>query len=352
MDLLARYTRFLHQMDQLGVDEFVVTHPPNLAYLFGFTGSTGVAFVRRTRTTLLVDSRYLEQAETQVKNATVRLARSSVDSELSELLKGSAPSPHRTGFEARSLSFMRAQQLISADSARVWVPTDGLVENLRMIKEAAEIALLRDAFGKAREAHLRAQTHFAPGMTELEIAGILELEIRRSGGEGTAFDTIVASGPRSSLPHGVATSRRVGPEEYLLVDFGICYRGYHSDLTRLFFFPNSRKPDILDVVQEAQAAALDRIHPGATAAEIDRAARDRIEKGGFGEYFGHGTGHGLGLEVHELPHVSRGDATPLQAGMVFTVEPGIYLPGRYGVRVEDAIVVTESGYDFLSTPDG
>ncbi len=185
-------------------------------------------------------------------------------------------------------------------------------------------------------------------MTEAEVAGILEFELRKAGGQGLAFETIVASGPRTSLPHASSTGKRIESNEFVLIDFGLKYQGYCSDLTRIHLFPDAKRPAIYEVVQEAQEKALALIKPGAGSDQIDAAARSVISQHGFGENFGHSTGHGLGLEVHELPVVSPRRPRELQEGMVFTVEPGIYLPGQHGVRIEDAVAVTHNGCILLS----
>ena len=189
-------------------------------------------------------------------------------------------------------------------------------------------------------------------MKELEVAGLLESEIRRAGGESFAFDTIVASGPRSSLPHASPGLNPIQPDEKcILVDFGAKYRGYCSDLTRIYSLPNTSIPSIYKIVREAQEKALSIIHPGVSSLEIDQAVREFITKQGFGDYFGHSTGHGLGLEVHELPSISPNKETEIRENMVFTIEPGIYLPGRYGIRLEDTVLVTDRGCRLLSEPE-
>ena len=198
---------------------------------------------------------------------------------------------------------------------------------------------------------LRFFPEIQPGRTEIEIAGLFELELRKRGGEKAAFDTIVASGPRSSLPHGRATGRIIQAGELVLVDFGVQAGGYCSDLTRVVFPSGAAKPDIFPIVKAAQKEAIRTAKPGVLTSTVDAAARDYIAKHGYANYFGHSLGHGLGLEVHESPLVSWRASRPLEEGMVFTVEPGIYLPGRNGVRIEDAVVVTADGCRLLSDPE-
>ncbi len=188
------------------------------------------------------------------------------------------------------------------------------------------------------------------GSTELQVAGRFEALLRELGAEKSSFDTIVASGPRSSLPHGRATAKKIEASELVLVDFGLVLHSYCSDLTRVHFPPGAAKPAIFDIVREAQERALAAVRPGIMSSEVDRAARDCIAGYGFGEYFSHGTGHGLGLEVHEPPVISWRMPRLLQEGMAFTVEPGIYLPGQHGIRLEDVVVVTSNGCRLLSDP--
>ena len=219
-----------------------------------------------------------------------------------------------------------------------------------MIKDAEEISLMQEAFRMAQQAYRQMKERVYAGMKEIDVAGILEFELRQAGGQGLAFETIVASGPRSSLPHAASTVRTIGEDEYLLIDFGLKYQGYCSDLTRIHPLSKAVLPDIFEVVQEAQKEALSRIRPGVCSSDIDAAARQVISRYGYGDHFGHGTGHGLGLEVHELPSLSALKPQEIQEGMTFTVEPGIYLPEEYGIRIEDVVAVTENGYSALSDP--
>lgn len=353
-DFRGRYGRFLIEIEERGLDGFLVQRRPNLAYLFNFTGSAGLACCLGDETVLLVDSRYHEQARATAANCTPRLIRGSFEQALEELLNDRFPSGstrQRLGLEATHASVDFWLRIRTWPAAVEWAPEHGLIETLRTVKEPSEIEALVRAFESAQRAYARFLDQISPGMAEVRMAGILEMEMRKTGGEGAAFDTIVASGPRSSLPHGVASGRIWGEEELLLIDFGIRSGGYLSDLTRIHFPSGVSKPEIFDVVSEAQHAALDSIRPGVQSSDVDRAARRVIEEAGHGSHFQHSTGHGLGLEVHELPRISPIRPRPLEPGMVFTVEPGIYLPGRMGVRIEDVVAVTETGYRLLSDPD-
>lgn len=353
-DFRGRYDRFLIEVEDRGLDGFLVRHRPNLAYLFNFAGSAGLACCLGRETILLVDSRYHEQARATAVNCTPRLIRDSFEQALEELLNDRFPggsTRQRLGLEATHTSCDLWLRIRTWSAAVEWAPEHDLIETLRILKEPSEIEALVRAFELAQGAYARFLDQISPGMTEVRMAGILEMEMRKAGGEGAAFDTIVAGGPRSSLPHGVASGRIWGAEELLLIDFGIRSGGYLSDLTRIHLPRGAGKPESFDIVSEAQHAALDSIRPGVRSSDVDRAARRVIEAAGHGDHFQHGTGHGLGLEVHELPRISPIRPQRLEPGMVFTVEPGIYLPGRMGVRIEDVVAVTETGYRLLSDPE-
>lgn len=335
------------------MDGFLVSHPPNLSYLFNIRPSAGFALCLASESVLVLDSRYFEQAQAQAVNCRLVKAGHSLEDTLREEISQAALKPgpsFRLGVESRHLSFATVELLRSWDSAWQVLPREDLVENLRLIKEPYELGKLEDAFRIAQAAFAAVLPQIQPGSTELEIAGLFELELRKKGGEKAAFDTIVASGPRSSLPHGRASRRVIGKDEIVLVDFGAQADGYCSDLTRVVFPGNTGRPDIYQVVYEAQQKAIRLARPGVLTSDVDAAARDHIAGHGYGEYFGHSLGHGLGLEVHESPLVSWRAARKLEEGMVFTVEPGIYLPGRYGIRIEDAVVVTAGGCRLLSDP--
>ncbi len=353
-DFAGRYLRFRSELEKQGVDGFLISHPPNLSYLFNIRPSVGFVLCSAEESVLILDSRYTEQAEADAVNCRLVKAGNSLEDTLKEVisqLASKSPPPFRLGVESHHLSFATAQQLSSWSSDYQVLGRDDLVENLRMLKEPSEIQALQNAFRIAQAAFAEIRAEIRPGRTEVEIAGLFELELRKKGGEKAAFETIVASGPRSSLPHGRASRRVIGSDEIVLVDFGVQAEGYCSDLTRIVPPAKARRPDIFEIVQEAQQKAIRTARPGVLTSVVDSAARDYIAKEGYGDYFGHSLGHGLGLEVHESPLVSWRSAQPLQEGMVFTVEPGIYLPGRYGVRIEDAVVVTADGCRLLSDPD-
>ncbi|MBI4446146.1 MAG: aminopeptidase P family protein [Acidobacteria bacterium] len=341
-----RFQRFLRSVHRSQLDAFLITHPPHLRYLFNFSGSLAWACCMEGETTLLVDSRYIEEAERQSVNCRPLLVEKSFPDSLRELFRGRPPL--RVGIEASRITHQWMLDIRKSAPRMKWRPVTDLLEELRQIKERSEIELLEKAFAIGCKAYRRLCPKITPGMRETEVAGLLEFEMRREGGEGTSFETIVASGPRSSLPHGSATKKRLRKGELVLIDFGLHLQGYGSDLTRVHFMEGAVRPEIYDIVRKAQEQALAAIRPGVRCCEVDAAARNFIQSRGYGNYFGHSTGHGLGLEVHEMPRISRSNLQELRPGMVFTVEPGIYIPGKLGVRIEDAVVVTTRGYRLLS----
>ena len=296
----------------------------------------------------------MEKDTSETVNCETMLAQTSLEDTLKETLSSSSRftgSNPKIGLESQQVSYDFVLRLQSWNNPLAWVPTRDLIENLRVIKDEEEIKILERAFQIAQNAYGQSVKQVRSGMTEGEVAGILEFELRKAGGQGLAFETIVASGPRSSLPHGSSTARKIESDEFVLMDFGLRYQGYCSDLTRIHLLSDAQQPAIFQVVQEAQEAALDLIKPGVPSSRIDAAARGVIAGHGYGEYFGHSTGHGLGLEIHELPRISTLRPSEIQQGMAFTIEPGIYLPGQYGVRIEDAVVVTQNGYQLVSDRD-
>ncbi len=294
-----------------------------------------------------------EQAKIQGVNCKLVLAASSWEEQFRQLLHRQYGHTHlrqRIGVEANRVPYDFILRAKSWELSVEWTPVTDLIEELRMIKEPSEIDTIEKTFQIAQTAYTRTRGKIVPGLTELEVAGILEYEIRRACGEGFPFETIVASGPRSALPHGVASAKELRKGESVLIDFGTKYQGYNSDLTRIELLAGAKPLDIDQVVREAQKRALEKIKPGVLSSEINAAARHWIIRKGYGDYFGHSVGHGLGLEVHELPTISPHRHRLIEAGMLFTIEPGIYQPGNRGVRVEDAVVVTEDGYRLLSNP--
>ncbi|HEY8395002.1 MAG TPA: Xaa-Pro peptidase family protein [Thermaerobacter sp.] len=338
------------RMAEEKVDGIWVGSPANRRYLSGFTGSSGWLLITADRAELWTDFRYLEQAAAQAPAFEVVRHEPDVYQHLGR--RAGELGLTRLGFERDHLTYGQWERLRAGlpDTVEL-VPVAGWVEELRRVKDPGEIAAIRQAARIADEALLEVLAGLRPGMTEREVALQLEFAMRRRGAEGVAFDFIVASGPRSSLPHGLASERVIEEGDLVTIDYGAVYAGYASDCTRTVVIGRAgqRQREIYDIVLEAQRRAMAAVRPGATGADVDRAAREVIEAAGYGEHFGHATGHGVGLEVHEGPRLAAtaGDQV-LAPGMVVTVEPGIYLPGWGGVRIEDLVVVTEDGGEVLT----
>jgi Xaa-Pro aminopeptidase len=350
-DFAGRFQRFWHELEKRGMEGFLVTHAPNLFYLFNLSPSAGYAFCVDGQATLLVDGRYIEQANLVSVNCRPVRAANTLEEDLRDLLERQPGAGKRLGVEARHLCLATGRLVDSWETGWKLEAADDVLDRLRIVKEPSEILALEHSFRLAQDAYQTVQSGIVPGETELVVAGLFELELRNRGAEKTAFETIVASGPRSSMPHARASGKVIAEREFVLVDFGVQKEAYCSDLTRVHFPPGSLAPEIFGIVREAKEKALAAIRPGVSTTEVDAAARDHIRKQGYGDFFAHSTGHGLGLEVHEAPLVSWRAPTVIEEGMVFTIEPGIYLPGKYGIRLEDAVVVTADGCRLLSDPD-
>jgi Xaa-Pro aminopeptidase len=332
----------------LEVDALLITDLVNLRYVTGFTGSNGMAVVGRDIRRFITDFRYVEQAAQQVDGFDRELA----PQEFNDALKGGWPDgPLRLGFEDQEMSVRRHTRLRELLPERVeLVPAGGAVEELRAVKDAGEVerisgaaALVDELYGTLREQGL-------VGRTEREVALAIELELRRLGADELSFPSIVASAERGALPHAEPADVPIPRGTLVTLDVGAKLDGYCSDCTRTYA-TGELPGDLADayaLVQRAQAESLAAVRPGPEGREIDAVARQIIDDAGHGEHFGHGLGHGVGLEIHEAPRLARSADAPLVAGNVVTVEPGVYLPGRGGVRIEDLVVVTEDGHSVIS----
>lgn len=331
-----------------GLSALLVTHLPNVRYLTGFTGSAAVVVVLAEQTVLFTDFRYEAQAPREVgDHARVEIVPSDTWSRVAALagrVRGDA-----WGMEDESVTVATARRLTDAGVPGLR-PAGGLVERLRVSKRPAEIAAIREAARLAGEAYEATLPSVAAGRTELDVAAVLEAELRRRGSEWHPFPTIVASGPRSALPHAGTSRRVIGRDELVLLDFGARVDGYCADLTRVVVAgrADDRQRTMHALVRDAQGQAIAGLRAGMTGREGDRLARRVIDERGFGDNFGHSLGHGLGLEVHEAPRLSSTNDDVLPAGSVVTVEPGVYFPGWGGVRLEDDVVVTDGGAEVLS----
>ncbi len=330
------------------LDALLAASLANVRYLTGFTGSNGMVLVTRESALLLTDPRYRIQASEE-SDCTVKVVRG-------PLIHAVAPEIRRrglkkVGFEKDHLTFDQHTTLSEqAPLGTTLKPVAGLVERLRMVKSEAEIGLIRQSVATNSKAFERTLRKVKPGVRESEIAAELEYQMRRLGAEKPAFETIVALGERTALPHAQPGSRRAQSNELLLIDMGASQGGYTSDMTRTLFLgrPSRRASRMYAAVLEAQLAAIDVVRAGVAAGEVDRTARRVLSRHGLAKAFVHSTGHGLGLEIHELPRVARKDQTRLEAGMVITVEPGAYIEGFGGVRIEDTVRVTGNGREVLT----
>jgi Xaa-Pro aminopeptidase len=337
------------RLAERGADAFFSLDPPTNAYLTGFRGTTSAVLVTAGSAMLLCDFRYTEQARLQASACEVTEVIGTMEARVGEWL---AKLGSRSAlFEPDRLSFGQHEALRAAAPGITLAPAPGLVEELRQIKDEGEIAKIRAACHIAESALADVVDGLRAGVTERETAARLEHEFKRRGAQRASFDTIALFGARSSLPHGEPTDKPLEEGDIVLIDCGCMVDGYCSDLTRTFFFgriPGDWAKEIYLCVQQAQQAALAALCAGARASEVDAAARNLIARAGYGPRFGHGTGHSVGIEVHENPRLNMLSKAVLAAGMAVTVEPGIYLPGRGGVRIEDLAVVTGSGCDILT----
>jgi len=361
-DLRARHASVRRAIHALALDALIVTAPANIRYLTNHAGSAGTLVATADAMHLLIDFRYQEATrQLQASPAacpTLRIwpVSASYDEALLDCLAASGAGT--AGFEGGHLTVTRHEWLVRAADARRLVvalrATERLVEQARMVKDPTEVATLRDAAHRLTGVADAAFATVRPGVAERAIAAAIDGAIRDAGYERTSFDTIVASGPNAALPHYRSGDRRLEPGDLVVLDFGGVLDGYCCDLTRTVSIgpPSADTRRLHDAVHAAQAAAIAAVRPGIEASDVDAAARSVLHARGFGEAFGHGTGHGLGLEVHEEPRISQRRAeTPsalLTPGMVFTVEPGAYLPGFGGVRIEDDVLVTDTGCEVLT----
>lgn len=347
----ARRDALLALLEADGLDGLIITHLPNVRYLTGFTGTAGVAVVLRQETILLTDFRYRTQAEAETSSAArIETAPTGIWERLWSVLAEYA-GLETIGFESHVLPVADAERFGSAEMRVRFQPVRELVERLRVCKDADEIRAIRDAARLAGEALEATLQCVRVGQRELEIAAVLEHELRRRGSEWHPFRTIVASGPCSALPHAGTTEREVAQGDLLLLDFGAQVDGYCADVTRTVVVgraADERQRAIYDLVSDAQLHARRHIRAGMSGREADALARSMLEQRGFGDAFGHSLGHGLGLEVHEAPRVSKANEEPLPVGAVVTVEPGVYVPGWGGVRIEDDVFLGAQGSELLS----
>jgi Xaa-Pro aminopeptidase len=356
MDHKGRLKKVQSVLDRNSLDALLVTHLPNIRYLCGFTGTSGVLAIGETGSVFFTDGRYSEQARTEVQGARVVIARKAALAAAAEWLmenKGrlGRKKPRRLGIESEHLTVAGRTQVASLLRSEFRLrETRGLVERARMIKDADEIACLRAAVVLGASLFDRALAVIRPGVTEREVAAEMEYAALRAGAEGMSFSTIIAAGKRSALPHGRASRTAIPSRGFVVCDFGVILSGYCSDRTRTVHVgrPSGEARRVYEAVREAQAASIATARAGVSVGEVDRAARKVLKTHDLERHFTHSTGHGVGLEIHEPPRIASGQAEILRPGMVITVEPGVYIAGSGGVRIEDMVLVTERGCEVLT----
>ena len=358
---LARHARLRHSLRAAALDGLIITSLPNIAYLTGLFASTAAVLISQDELRLFVDGRYLGPAtarQSELEGLSLTMVPPAGSFEDSIVEATAAYRSGKVGVEAHHMTLRQHEHLEARMAARgapaSLAATEGLVENLRSVKDSWEVACLRDAAGRLSDVAKCIIPKALAGMRERDVAGAIEAELRRVGFDKPAFDTIVASGPNSAIPHYRSGNRQLEAGDLVVLDFGGMLDGYAVDLSRTITIgpATEQASRILGNVAAAQQAAFDAVRIGRPATDVDEAARQVLERAGLGEAFSHGTGHGLGLEVHERPRVTRFRPSlpvePLEAGMVFTLEPGAYLPGWGGVRIEDDVVVTTAGPEWLT----
>jgi len=329
------------------VDGLLITNDYNRRYMTGFTGTAGVSIVSQDDAVFITDFRYTEQAKNQVQDFRIVQHEGNVYKEVATQIEKMGIK--LLGFEKDTMTYSMYGTYKSLVSAEL-IPLSGLIEKIRLIKTEQEINIIKVACEIVDKAFSHILEFIKPGKTELEVSNELEFFMRSLGATSSSFDTIVASGVRSALPHGVATNKVIEKGDFVTLDFGALYNGYVSDTTRTIAVgqPSEKLIEMYNTVLESQLLALEKVGPGMTGIKADSIARNYLASKGYGEAFGHSTGHGIGLEVHEGPALSSRSNAVLEPNMVVTIEPGIYLPGIGGVRIEDDILITETGNEKLT----
>ncbi len=354
MDYMSRQVRLRDAIGLQRLDVLLVTHLPSVRYLCGFTGSSGVLLLTGKRSVFFSDGRYMAQAKEEVRNARVVIGRKAALLSAAEWLVALRKNKKRNltlGIEGEYFTVAARAKLAKMLGSGFRVKnTSALVEHMRMVKDPDEIKLLRAAVRMGAELFQVVLDTIRPGISENEVAAELDYAARRAGAEQMAFQTIIAAGRRSALPHGVASAAKIPARGFVVCDFGVILAGYCSDMTRTVHLgqPGREARRGYEAVRAAQQAAIEAVKPGATFGEVDDAARKLLRINKLAKYFTHSTGHGVGLEIHESPRIAAGQNEVLKQGMVVTIEPGVYIPGKWGIRIEDMVLVTESGCEVLT----
>ncbi|MDD5504526.1 MAG: Xaa-Pro peptidase family protein [Candidatus Omnitrophica bacterium] len=345
--MINRLDKVRRAMKRLGLDALLVSNPANIFYLSGFEGCDSLLVLTLSDCYILTDFRYAEEAFAAAKGFLIISEGPSIYEKFAYVIKKSKAG--RVGFEPHYMP-VRDSELLGCASCLELRKTSYIIERLRAVKDAHEIAAIKRSASIARKTLELISSQIIPGRGERQTAGRVNYYMSRFGADMPSFNTIVLSGPNSSLPHGRPSDRVFEVSDMIMVDFGARAKGYSSDLTRMFFVGKISKSvnTIYNIVKTAQLKAIEKIRPGVKISDIDKAARSYIAGKGFEKYFGHATGHGIGIDVHELPRISSKNNSRLAQGMVFSIEPGIYLPGRFGIRIEDMVMVTGAGCEVLT----
>ncbi|MBI3941478.1 MAG: aminopeptidase P family protein [Chloroflexi bacterium] len=343
-----RLTALRDRITEVHIDTLVISAPANRRYISGFTGSAGILLVNATNALLATDFRYYEQGPAEAPAFSLKKAGNEMAKFLPQMLD--ELKARRVGFESAHLSYADYQTYTQAASQVEWIPTTGLVEDLRVSKDQAELALIRQAVALTDAAFTEITPQFKEGMTEREAAWLLESHMRIHGAEQMAFEIIVAGGPNGAMPHARPSDVPLRRGQPIVIDMGARVDGYDADMTRTVCIgPTDDKfREVFAIVLRAQQAATAALRPNMTGKEADSVARDIIAQAGYGDYFGHSLGHGVGMDIHERPRLSQASQEVLKPGNVVTIEPGIYLPGWGGIRIEDLAVITETGCEVFT----
>lgn len=346
--VLTRLQNFRDQFPRIGIDAFIVTFPPHVRYLSGFTGDNAVCLISPRSAVLVTDGRYADQVKQETNGWKIIIGGGSL---IQELRTHRLVRPQwRIGIDGNTMVLAQFKQLKATLAHSRLVPKVEAVESLTGVKDAEEIGKIRRAVEISDAVFNDVLGMLKPGITEIDIAAEITFRHRKSGADGDAFEPIVASGPRGALPHAHPTPRKIRRGEFLTIDMGCIYQGYHSDMTRTVSIgsPNRDARKIYRIVLDAQVRAVDAARSGMKTSDLDAVARNHIRKNGYSQYFRHSLGHGVGLQIHESPRISMQSRSALAAGNVITIEPGIYIPNIGGVRIEDIVVIRENGCDVLT----
>ena len=347
--MTERIQKLRKELNTEGLDALLVSDPLHIRYLSGFSGDSGLALVGSEQTFLITDFRYEEQARIEAPDLELLIAKDGFIEKMAELPPEATG--HRIGFEEAHLPYKAYKKLGEHLPHAEWIAQDGLVERLSIVKDAMEIAHIRQAVRIGDRVFEQIVPLLKPGIAERDIAAEIDYAIRTHTAEGPSFEAIVASGPRASMPHASVSERKLQPGDLVVLDFGAVFHGYASDMTRTLAIgtPTAEQRKIYEIVLQAQEAAIAAAKADMSCADLDRVARTIIQNAGYGPQFGHSLGHGVGLNVHEQPRISSKSDQILKPGMAITVEPGIYIPGWGGIRIENLVVIREDGCEDLTT---